>query len=493
MNSLNLSQFSGYGVGHFDHPGTTVQSVGAIVIKVTYFFGKINDDIAKDVLSRPEYYLSRINFIFILMTGAALFILGLTAFKNLNNIYYAFLLQLTPLYPPTVSDHFADVTSESLFIVAVILFIAVITGVVSSTDENPKVNFKYAVIFGIVSGFGLACKIIFIPLLIIPLILIRKIKFKALFSFLTFIFFLIFVFPALSFENSVRYVNWISEILSHSGKYGTGQGSVIDASLYWSNLKNIFLYDVSFTVSYTIILITLAYGSFLRFKKPVKGNKYFDLLTGIFFSMTIQVFLVAKHFDQRYMIAVSMLSVIGLLAVCFTAKDFFTEKLTGKICASALAIIILFSFTHIIKIYSSYSGYARNGYESGKITEFIKGNYNNEVLVNSNTINNQIYSLYFGTDWAGSQKKRYISIIQELHPDYFYFDKYGKNFYLTNTDRIKKELLNKNRLIFQSDTNDTIDYFMEKLKTLLGNQNISYKEVYSNDNNEKLYEIKLNP
>ena len=493
LNALNLSQLSGYGVGHFDHPGTTVQTAGAMVIKLSYLFNKTDSDIAKDVLSRPEFYLSRINFTFILMTGAVLFVLGVAAYKKLNNIYAAFLLQLTPLYPPTVYDHFADVSSESLFIVAIILFIAVIMSFISSTDDNAKINFKYAVIFGIVCGFGLASKIIFIPLLIIPFLLIKQIKYKIFFISFTFIFFLIFVFPALSVENSARYVNWIKEIVSHSGKYGTGRESFIDTSSYLSNLKNIFLYDVSFTISYIIILITIAYGLFLKFKKQFKENKWFELLTGIFLSMTIQIILVAKHFDQRYMITVSMLSVIGLLAVYYNAQVYLPEMFTKKIFISVSVIIILFSFFHIIEIYSSYSGFAHNKDESKKITDFINENYKNEVLVNSNIINNQMYSLYFGTDWAGSQQKRYISIIQEQHPEYFYFDRYGKDFYMTNTVRLKNELFNKDRLIFQSDTDEMIEYFMNKLKTLIGNQNLNYKEVYSNSNNEKLYEIKLKP
>ena len=57
INSLNLSQFQGYGVGHFDHPGTPVQSIGAIVINIFHSLQHSNADKINDILDNTEYYL----------------------------------------------------------------------------------------------------------------------------------------------------------------------------------------------------------------------------------------------------------------------------------------------------------------------------------------------------------------------------------------------------------------------------------------------------
>ena len=96
MNSLNSLQLSGYGVGHIDHPGTPAEVVGAMVIKFFYSTGNKNTDIATDVLTRPEFYLTRINMAFIFITAIALFILGMVSYKKFDNLYAAILLQLTP-------------------------------------------------------------------------------------------------------------------------------------------------------------------------------------------------------------------------------------------------------------------------------------------------------------------------------------------------------------------------------------------------------------
>ena len=493
LNSLNLSQLSGYGVGHFDHPGTTVQTAGAIVIKIFYLFGNIKDDIATDVISRPEYYLSRINSAFILMTGAALYILGIAAFRKFDNIYAALLIQLTPLFPPTVYDHFADVSSESLFIVAIILFLAAIIYYTNNNETDSKSRFKSSLILGLVCGFGLAGKIIFLPLILIPLILVRKLRYKIIFLFFTILFFLVFVYPALSIENATKYVNWISGIATHSGKYGSGQNSVIDTSTYFVNLRNIFTDDLSFCFTYTVMLFTLAGGLILKTKNRIRNYYYFKLTGAFFCVMTIQIILVAKHFDPRYMITVNLLSVTGLTTVCFIAKDYYSGSVSKKFSVIISVIIVLFSALRLITLFISYSDYSHSRDESENINSYVKSNFSELPLVYSNLINNPVYSLYFGTDWAGSRQQAYISIIQKLHPDYFYFDRYADNFYFTDIAEFKKRISSSDKLIFQSDSDEMADHFIQKLKILTLNDQLVCTEIFSNDNGEKLYEVKLKP
>lgn len=491
MNSLNLSQLSGYGVGHFDHPGTTVQTAGAVVIKIFYMLGKTDNDIAVDVISRPEYYLSRISIFFMLITGAALYNLGLSAYRKFGSIKTAMIIQLTPLFPPTVYDHLADVSSESLFIPAIILLLAAIIRYTNLSGSDPKIQFRSSFILGMCCGFGLAGKIIFLPLIIIPFVLIRQLKYKMIFLLFTFVFFLIFVYPALSVENAAKYLNWISDIATHSGKYGSGKESVIDTSTYFVNLKNIFLTDLSFVITYSVLFFTTAAGIILKIKNRFKKDYYFLLSAVIFCVMTIQIFLVAKHFDARYMITVNLLSVTALTAVCFAAGNYVSPYISKKINILFTILVVLFSSYRLISIYTDYSVYAHNRDETEELNSFVKENYNKLPVVYSNLINNQVYSLYFGTDWAGSQQKRYISVIKNLHPEYFYFDRYADNFILTDMNVFKSSISSSDLIIFQSDTNDLIDHFMIRLKDLMQNEGMTYKEVYSNDNGEKLYEIRI--
>ena len=63
FNALSVSQ--GLPVGHIDHPGTPVQSLGAIVINCINFINH-KPDVISEVLKNPEYFLNSI-FIIILI------------------------------------------------------------------------------------------------------------------------------------------------------------------------------------------------------------------------------------------------------------------------------------------------------------------------------------------------------------------------------------------------------------------------------------------
>ncbi len=49
QNSLNLAQLSGYGVGQVEHPGTTLQTLGGIVIKIYFLITGKNQNMVLDV------------------------------------------------------------------------------------------------------------------------------------------------------------------------------------------------------------------------------------------------------------------------------------------------------------------------------------------------------------------------------------------------------------------------------------------------------------
>ena len=67
ISSLNLAR--GFNIVYTDHPGTTVQVIGAITIKVYYLLSNKNTDLARDVLMRPEDYLLFMNGVLIMYSS----------------------------------------------------------------------------------------------------------------------------------------------------------------------------------------------------------------------------------------------------------------------------------------------------------------------------------------------------------------------------------------------------------------------------------------
>ncbi|MEO5569462.1 MAG: hypothetical protein ABIT08_05770, partial [Bacteroidia bacterium] len=58
FNGLNLAR--GHLDGHADHPGTPLQIYSGITIKFFHLFSN-EDDIIKDVILRPEWYLFKMS------------------------------------------------------------------------------------------------------------------------------------------------------------------------------------------------------------------------------------------------------------------------------------------------------------------------------------------------------------------------------------------------------------------------------------------------
>ncbi len=490
LNSLNLAQLNGYGVGFVFHPGTPIQVVGAITIKVLYTLNGEKADIVRDVFSRPEFYLSKIHFVLVLMNTVALYILGLVTYQKLRNIYDSIFIQLTPFFSSTIFFVLSIVTGDALLIFSVLILITLAISNVNKKNETSKNSIKYAIGFGIICGLGLASKITFFPLLVIPLILVKRISFKALFLLITATAFFIFIFPAISYNNAVSFLNWIESLTIHSGKYGGGSENIIDTSTFVPNLKTIFLNELSFSFAYVLITATLILQFFPRFKK-INKNKYFKLLTGIFIAMTIQVLIVAKHFELYYMIPAVILSILGLFAVNSILAEIFPIYLIKKKLVLSL-VIVIFSYPQIKSIIKSNSYFSRNRDESRNAMGYLEENYQQAIKVTTRGVSSKEYALNLGIFWSGTQKSKYSSVLKELSPDWIYYDRVGNQFYdIMDTTEIKAKLLSSDKFIFQCNKTDVINNFMKKVKQMTGKQNASYKKVFSNFRGESIYEIYL--
>jgi len=253
INSLNIAQLKGYGSGFIVHPGITVQLAGAIIVKVLHSLNALNIDMALDVFSRPEFYLWRINLIFNVMVGMTLFVLGFLTYKKLG-IYAAIILQSTPFYFSVTYLVLSDVNSEIFLVLTTLLLIAVSIVFINNEHQSSKNSFIYAIVYGLICGFGLATKLTFLPILIIPLILIRGLSSKSLFVFVTFFGFFIFVYPAISSANVNEFSEWVKNLATRSGRYGTGSDNYVDTAMFIQNLKIIFTIEILFSFSYILML-----------------------------------------------------------------------------------------------------------------------------------------------------------------------------------------------------------------------------------------------
>ncbi|MDQ3193501.1 MAG: hypothetical protein M3P82_00740 [Bacteroidota bacterium] len=497
-NALNLSQFNGYGVGLIAHPGTPVQELGAAVILIAHSLEAGKTDLVRDVFNNAEYYLIVIFQFCLLLNSIAIFILGITAYRKLKSLTSAVFLQLTPFafYSEDIFFHLSNVSVEPILVFTVLLLITTII-LFTNRPQTGKNLLFYTIIFGLLCGLGMATKISFFPILVIPFLLIKQLKFKILFIGISILAFFIIVYPAFSAENAEGFSVWVKDIIIHSGRYGTGSQDFVKTSVYFDNVRSIFSYSLIFSITYLSLLIIFIMQFFESYKTRIRTHKYFTLLCGILIAMSLQIFTVAKHFGIYYMIPTYMFSILGLFivnSVMFSLyPDFFKIKNKRKyyyaIISLAMIVFTVFQLRTIYK-YRKYITSSRN--ESRKIVKILDENYPNTIVVSSYECSSKEFALFLGSSYGGTQNYKYMSILKAMYPNDFYFNRWDNKFYhYWDIENIKTQLIKANKFIFQGVSDEVALNFLEYVKVITNKPNAYYNKIMSGYDRDVLYEITL--
>lgn len=309
LNAANLAGLKG--VGHIDHPGTPVQVLGAVTIRVVHFFNfSPGIDWHTDVLQRPEYYLKAINIVLIVLNVLMLLALGMFTYFLTKNFWLGLWLQLSPFFSITLLEFgLPRVTPEPLLLFSSSLMIAVLVFVLTHPGHltTPGKNVIMIFIFGVIIGFGIACKVTFIPLAVIPLILLAKVKNKILFLFAAVISFVIFTLPIIRMYP--RFFDWIFNLFTHSGYYGGGAAKLVSTQKYFKNIKFLLagnpFFSIILVLAAAIVIITLLIP---RLRKIHCTAIHFKLLAAVAAAQVIGLFMVSKHSAHHYLLPVLNLS-----------------------------------------------------------------------------------------------------------------------------------------------------------------------------------------
>jgi len=302
INSLNVATL--YPVQHVDNPGTTVQILGGIVIRVIAFFKDIRD-IEKDVFSRPEYYLTAINRALLSINLIALVILGCFALRITGSIAAALLLQCAPFGSYLMVKSMLMVSPEPMSVLAGTLVI-ILAVWASERRAYEKHTGLFAVASAAVVAFGLATKLTYLPIILMPLIIINGIKWRAIYILLTAVFFHVIIAPAYSHYDFL--IHWVKILFLHADNYGQGAMEIVSIGNAAVSFVKLIALEHPFFIVLFLSLLLLA---LIFFDKDIKHKLWKEPPVRVLFALTIamlfHVLLVAKHYNPRYMIPSLML------------------------------------------------------------------------------------------------------------------------------------------------------------------------------------------
>jgi len=459
LNSLNNAYFNA--AGHIDHPGTTLQVFGAVVLRTAHLFDfSSDDDLQTAVLKNPDHYVEILNKILLLLNIFIFIYVGFVVYKYSQNIWISFIVQLTPLYSGVIVEFLATKVTPELFLsIASVLLLAQL--IKYNYEPGKNIN-KKIILFSLISGFGVATKVNFIPIIIIPLIVLPSIRNKFLYFIGTIISFMIFTIPIMSQYNT--FYQWITAMLTHKGIYGGGESGFIDIVTYIPNIKYLLEYDPAFSItlviSFLVIIVSLLFNLFNKKKMSIS----LKILIALVISQILDILIVAKHVNGYYLYPSFCLFGGNLFFIIICIKQLCNDlayKLKWQIQIFSVLIILATSLyiTPIIKkiIYS----YKLNRYDYNVCNQLIQKSYNNYTKICSSPYSFVKYSaLYFGNVYS---KRQNLQTLNDLYPKY-------KNIYDWNTDTITiVDLLKKNKniaLIGSGIYNETITNFEKKGVTL---------------------------
>lgn len=486
FNSLNLSELKGYGVGHFDHPGTPVQSSGALAIEIYYLLEGNGSDIVYDAISRPESYLSVLNKFFVSIVFVALLMLGVFAYKVSGDILIGLLIQLSLFISAESFYASIDVSPDNLMIGICLCIAGLLVFYLYKLGGVRKQPLIFIIIFAFLCGLGIATKFNFVPLLIIPLIIIREWKAKLIFGLITIISFFIFILPALSDFGLM--MNWVGKLIVRNGIYGSGESTIINPSTFTENLMKIFSQNYLLGIIWGISLITLVLSSIMKTDHRHVSR---HLLLALFLAMSLGIIIVAKHFHpytQKYLIPSIVLSMITLLTSLHVLSGLFKFNLKS-ILASVIAFIVLWNIFTVISIKNILQ---HQNSESQRIEKFLRENYNGKFIISDIESASEPASLDFATTYSGSRKDDYEHILTRILPSPLYYSTWTNQIYsISDSISVREEINSGKEIVAQLSKFTSIDNFLEELKKESGTQNFSSKKVFENGNGEKIYFIQI--
>jgi hypothetical protein len=329
-----------------DHPGTTLQILGAVSLKISHALDfSEKDSLEFAVLKNPEFYLKVINIVLVSLNVLILFVIGLVTFNLTKNIGLALLLQYSPFFSNiTLRWGLNNISCEPLLLFTSMLFVLILVKMVVDANIYKSAHW-YMVVFSLISGFGIATKVTFAPLLIIPLIALPKFRNKIGFLLLTGVSAIVWTWPIHSQYERILHFFYIT--LTNTHWYGYGPSGIDTASIK-INLLNMLtglLYNplnILFLLTPFLIIIIFIWSAAKR--KIVWQDTSFKVLLAVMVSQLFSSLIVIKQNAERYALpALSLIGFLLFLQLIFLQRRDYFRHLDARKVTFFIVIFLVFS------------------------------------------------------------------------------------------------------------------------------------------------------
>ena len=405
---------------HIDHPGTPLQIFIALVFRTIYLFRNHDLTYIEDVFSNSDMYLAIVNVAITTLTSVLLYYAGKKVLKHTNSILYAILIQTTPFLPVIWYDLIGRIVPELMLPFTIILLSVAIIEVYFNEDS---VTSKYAIKLAFLSALGLAVKIIFAPLCLIPFIVIKKWKQKIIFVAATILFFFLLALPV-TLQLHIFW-GWVKNLFVHSGHYGGGDANFIDFTTFRNSLHELFGYEQRFF--YVLFGLFILFAVYLIWRRKKAEKRIVNLTASVILATGILTIMVGKHYAHHYFIPALMLAPLIIILVAELIKKMIPSKLAVFFVPIVIVVYLAWTFDNNREWLPNKSTAIGTYVKTHQATWYVAQTLEKDSykIITSQGYGCPFieYSLIYSTVWANYKKREeYYRILDKLYPNtYNYF------------------------------------------------------------------------
>ncbi|MBN1129552.1 MAG: hypothetical protein JXA71_11225 [Chitinispirillaceae bacterium] len=408
LNALNFAKLQS--AGHYDHPGTPVQLIGAVTVRAAHLFGNKGRAIDRDVCERPEYFLGCMYGVFFALVLCALGMAAARMYTSGGSAAVTLLVAGMFIASPTLLVEATRVTPEPILIVtALLLQIALLF-----SAQKGSVGYRDALLLAAVVGFGCAVKITFLPLVLVPLFLLHDLRSRTVAVVGSLLFFIIFTLPI-----AVHYfaiARWLLNVFLHTGRYGYGPEGVIVLPEYLATLQRLLLAEPLLVVgigcgaAYAVGLLVT--GTLrVKWKDP-----HFRIIAGATAAQIGQLFMVAKHPDPRYLVPALCFS--GFTVACVISQLLAGGRVLRRMAMAVAVVFIVVLLGGAINGQRSITGLVDKRID-GLTLSALAGKDTAAITVYYYSASSLPYALHFGNGYAG---RRCSGLLAGLYGKAFFYN-----------------------------------------------------------------------
>ena len=424
LNSLSLLKF--HTPGHTDHPGTTLQILGAAVLLFKWLGALLlghRQTLTDSVLSHPEEYLRVINVVLNILIGGTLYGSAWCVYRLSKSLTAGMLLQGTVLVYSQTFLSMPRVSPEPLLMavgLALMVPLAPMVLLREGTEENGK---RLAGAAGAIFGFGLITKITFAPwaatILLFPQ-RSQKRRFVATAAAAA----LVPLLPAAGRFSAMA--SWFTSLLVHSGHYGTGRIGIPEANVLTANLLSLWQVEPPlflFLALYTVLLVV-----FLLFHPEGMSltNRARPLLLAASIAIVAGIAMVVKHPANHYLIPVLVLTafVNSTLWVRMPRFD-LNGALVRRLCQATMVQFIGMGLVHNWSSFWWWVEAARTDRRSVAELHALEESLPGCQIIGSFRSSLKVYALSFAGDYSAGV---HADALEKLYPGSIHYDPFNDRF-----------------------------------------------------------------